>query len=68
MNAIESLRTLSALAHTHRESIRKRTDTIEKASRLIAEYKAATGETSAHINDAIEWKAKFLAIRDLQHE
>ena len=68
MSATEQLRNLSAMAHKHREDIRKRVDTLQKAAELIAEYKAATGEDIAHLEDAISWKAKRFAIKEFNAE
>lgn len=68
MTAIETLSLLAKTAHDHAADLRKSISTSQGAAALISEYRAATGDNWArtHLEDAIVWKSKSLAIRDLK--
>jgi hypothetical protein len=68
MTAIETLSLLAQTAHDHATGLRKSISTSQGAAALIAEYKSATGDnwTRTRLEDAIAWKSKSLAIRDLK--
>lgn len=70
MTAIETLSLLAKAAHDHAANLRKSISTSQGAAALVAEYKAATGDdwAKSHLEDAIAWKSKSLAIRDLKEK
>lgn len=66
MTATQKLVALAEAFNRHRIEVRNTVGSLAAGARLAREMTEATGEPCPSINDAIDWRAKALAIEELR--